>query len=71
MENKKVDDYQVLQSEDLDELEKLVRAEIKSGWLPLGGISMTSHEVFGQLKDGHRYIVIVYAQAMIQSYQQT
>lgn len=62
-------DYRIVCDTDPGEVEEGVRELMKSGWVPLGGLSITSHfEPWGRsgpdnVDESHRYVE--YAQAMV------
>ena len=57
--NKKIISYVVIVKDCNSELERTVREELKHGWQPFGGVSMTV------AKNGNSGLVYQYAQAMV------
>jgi hypothetical protein len=44
MNEKEIIDYQIVQSDNIGDCEDRVRQYMKSGWSPIGGISIAVHE---------------------------
>jgi hypothetical protein len=62
-----IKDYQVVTDLISSQLEDKVRALLKTGWEPLGGISITAAHIPDSPIPGKSEDRIVYAQALIKS----